>query len=71
MRAPMAAKPLVYRTPGMDAVTVRKGIAYRDGLTLDLYCPPGHGPNSAPIPAVVIILGYPGAGAGATAPPLL
>jgi hypothetical protein len=42
----------------MDSVTVQRGHVYRDALTLDLYYPPGHNPDSAPKPAVVIVLGY-------------
>ncbi len=62
MRAEITTKPIVYRIPAMDSVTVQRGRAYRDALTLDLYYPPGHTPDSAPKPAVVIVLGYPDVG---------
>lgn len=47
---------VVYRIPGMEAVTVQRGVAYSGALTLDLYYPPDRG--SKPLPAVVIVLGY-------------
>lgn len=56
MRAEIAAKPVVYRLPGMDSVNVRPNVPYSGGLRMDLYYPPEA--SSAPSPAVVIVLGY-------------
>jgi hypothetical protein len=62
MRAEITTKSIVYRIPAMDSVTVQRGRVYRDALTLDLYYPPDHSPDSAHKPAVVIVLGYPDVG---------
>jgi hypothetical protein len=53
-RAEIAARPVVYRMPCMDQAIVRQ-----DG-GLDLYYPPGWQPGAAPLPAVVLVVGYPG-----------
>ena len=56
-------KRVVYHVPGMENVTVRRGVEYAGPLTLDLYYPPGYQPDEANLrPAVVIVLGYPDAG---------
>jgi hypothetical protein len=58
--AEIARKKVVFRLPDMDAVAVRRDIAYRttaDGsLLMDVYSPPGAGARA---PVVVIVLGYP------------
>ncbi len=59
------------RLDGMDAVTVRRDVGYRqtdDDCRFDLYYPPGH-PDGGPavanaaadlrLPAVIIVAGYP------------
>ena len=53
-----------YSLPGMDAVGVRRDVAYTSPadawLTMDVYSPPGRpGPNGTP--AVVLVPGFPGA----------
>jgi hypothetical protein len=63
-RHPITLKTVRYTTPGVDAVTVQLDVAYKAGdpaLTLDVYSPPG-GNGGAPVPAVVIVLGYPDVG---------
>jgi len=54
--------PLVYRMSGMDAVTVRRGIAYRAAAAgeprMDVYTPPGQ-QESERRPAVVFVHGGP------------
>jgi len=59
---PMAKKEVVYRAPGMEAVTVRLDLEFRRGngevLAMDVYLPPG----AERAPAVVIVAGYPDAG---------
>jgi acetyl esterase/lipase len=52
-------RPLVYRVPGMDAVTARRGLAYRGagGPLLDVYAPPGPGAGARPV--VIFIHGGP------------
>jgi AraC family transcriptional regulator len=65
-RVSMAAKPVVYRIPGMDAVSIRRDIAYQSGnqaLTLDLYRPPDAKAGQR-LPAVVFVIGYSDLGAG-------
>ena len=37
---PITERTVVYRISGQDAVTVRHGIPYREGLTMDVYYPP-------------------------------
>ena len=60
-RAVMAAKPVVYRIPGMDAVAIERDVAYSDALTMDLYRPPDS--NRTRLPAVVFVMGYSDLGA--------
>jgi dienelactone hydrolase len=59
----MTKKRVVYRLPGMDAVTVRQDVEYRQAetgaLTMDLYYP---SESAAPPPAVLFVTGYPDAG---------
>jgi len=59
----MTKKRVVYRLPGMDAVTVRRDVEYRQtetgALTLDVYYPSD---SEAPSPAVLFVTGYPDAG---------
>jgi hypothetical protein len=61
----MALKTVVYRVPGMDAVTVGRDIPFSaaDGgpLAFDLYAPPGTGKSANP-PVVVIVAGFPDPG---------
>ncbi len=61
----MAAKTVVYRIPGMDAVTVRRDVEYGEAgdgdLTMDLYYPPDS-QGGAPAPAVLFVTGYPDPG---------
>src|SRR5690348_10915637 len=60
-RAEMTRKPILYRIPEMDAVTIRKDIPYRDAaagpLTFDLYLPPALSPG-ARVPVVIFVSGY-------------
>ena len=60
----IAEKTALFRLPGMDAVRVRRDLAFpgADGATLrlDLYAPPGA--TGGELPAVVIGEGYPEAG---------
>ena len=64
-RHEMTLKKVVYQIPGMDAVTVRRDIEYRDtdagALTLDLYETPAK--SGAPTPAVIFVMGYSDLGA--------
>lgn len=61
----ISKKAVVYGIPGMDAVTVRRDLAYRTTdagpLTLDIYEPPGS-EGQAPPPAVILVAGYPDPG---------
>ena len=54
----ISKRPVVYTLPGMDRVTVRRGVEYRAGaegpLTLDLYYPAGLGARTV-VPAVVFV----------------
>jgi hypothetical protein len=52
----MKAMTEVYRIPRMDAVAVRRGVECAAGPTMDDYYPPS---SETPLPAVVIVLGYP------------
>jgi dienelactone hydrolase len=58
---------MVYRIPGMDAVEVRRDVEYRaadaaaGALTMDVYYPPG-AKAGAPVPAVVLVAGFPDPG---------
>jgi len=60
----MTKLTVVYRLPGMEAAAVRRAVAYRTNehgaVTMDLYYPVD--PGSQPLPAVVIVLGYPDVG---------
>jgi hypothetical protein len=58
---PITKRPVVYRMPGQDAVTVRRDVPYRDDLTLDLYYPPQSKPEVR-TPAVIFVTGYPDPG---------
>ncbi|MBZ5553096.1 MAG: alpha/beta hydrolase [Acidobacteriia bacterium] len=57
----IAKKKVIYRIPGMDAVTIRRDVVYRAAeagvLTMDIYSPPD-GTNAARTPAVVFVSGY-------------
>ncbi len=59
-RHPMTLKPVVLRLPGMERVTVRRGLVYRETdagpSTLDVWAPPGA--TDARRPAVVFVSGY-------------
>src|SRR6185369_14970344 len=58
-------KRVVYHAPGEDAVTVRRDVEYPASgggtLPMDIYYPPDR-TSAAPVPAVVIVAGYPDAG---------
>jgi hypothetical protein len=62
-QADILTRPVVYRIPLMDAVTVRQNVTYRNGsagpLVMDLYDPPARAPGATSLPAVVIAMGYP------------
>jgi len=59
-------KRVVYQTPGMEAVTIRRDVEYRTtgagALTMDVYYPP-NAKNGALLPAVIFVLGYSDLGA--------
>jgi acetyl esterase/lipase len=59
-RAAMAKKTIVYRVPGMDAVSVRRDIAYGTAasgpLTLDLYAPDDRPGERRPV--VLFVYGF-------------
>ena len=61
----LAKMTVVYSIPGMEAVTVRRDVPYRDGesgpVTYDVYYPPGVVPGRRH-PAVLIVYGYSDAG---------
>ena len=61
----MAAREMLYRIPGMDAVAVERGVTYaeRDGeaLPFDLYRLPG-GASVERVPLVVVVAGFPDPG---------
>ena len=61
----LAKMTVVYSIPGMEAVTVRRDVPYRDGesgpVTYDVYYPPGVAPGRRH-PAVLIVYGYSDAG---------
>ena len=65
-QARMAGQRVVYAMPGMDTVTVRRGVTYRtaDGraLTMDIYHP-SSSPQDGGWPAVIFVTGFPDAGA--------
>jgi acetyl esterase/lipase len=59
-RHPITLKKVRYTMPGVEAVTVRRDVAYRAGdeaLTMDVYSPP-EANGGVPLPAVVIVFGY-------------
>jgi fermentation-respiration switch protein FrsA (DUF1100 family) len=58
MAEDLSKKAVVVTVPGMDAVTVRRDLPYREGLTFDLYAPAA----GAPAPVVVFINGFPDPG---------
>ena len=62
----ISKKQVVYRMPGVDAVTVRRDEAYRmtdsGALTIDLYYPPDS-KSDMRAPAVVFVTGFSDAGA--------
>ncbi len=61
----MAAREVLYRIPGMDAVVVERDRVYAasgdESLTFDLYRPPGATPAGLR-PVVVLVAGFPGLG---------
>jgi hypothetical protein len=66
-RNDMTSKTVVYKIPGMDAVSIRRDVEYRateaGPLTMDLYSPPGsEAGGGAPRPAVIFVSGYPDPG---------
>jgi acetyl esterase/lipase len=67
-RHEMTTRTVVYRIPGMGAVTVRPDVVYHapdtGALTMDLYYPPD-AKARAPLPAVVFVIGYSDLGAEA------
>lgn len=56
---------VVYQIPGMEAVTIRRDVAYQSTeagtLTMDIYSPPSQAPGTR-VPAVIIVAGYPDRG---------
>ncbi len=62
----ISQKMVVHRIPGMDAVQVRRDVAYRESgtetLTLDIYYPPGAEGVAERTPAVVFVAGFPDPG---------
>jgi hypothetical protein len=60
MEESIAKKSVVYTTPGVDRVTVRRDVPFARGLMMDVYSPPDAG--SARLPAVVLAAGYRDAG---------
>jgi acetyl esterase/lipase len=60
---PLTKQSVVLELPGMDAVSVRRNIAYGDGARrrFDVYRPPNSG--AAELPAVLFVMGYSDAGA--------
>ena len=61
----ISKKTVVYRIPGMDAVTVWRDVEYRTtetcALTMDVYYPPDS-QSGTRLPAVVFVAGFPDAG---------
>jgi len=61
----VSKKRVVYRMPGVDAVTVRRDVEYggteAGALTMDVYYPPDL-ESGARLPAVVFVTGYPDPG---------
>ncbi len=58
---PITKKRVVYQIPGMDGITIRRDVLYREteaaALTMDIYYPHGS-ERGARTPAVVFVLGY-------------
>jgi hypothetical protein len=54
----IARQRAVYQIPGMEELSVRRDVEYKDSLTMDLYYPPAD-VRCTPPPAVVIVAGYP------------
>jgi len=56
---------VVCQIPGVDAVTIRRDVAYQSTeagtLTMDIYSPPSADPGKR-VPAVIIVAGYPDRG---------
>ena len=63
-RHPMTTKRVLYEIAGMNDVRVRRDVEYEPSragsLTMDVYCPPAEA--TAPLPAIVIVSGYPDEG---------
>jgi hypothetical protein len=61
----LAKMTVVYSIPGVEAVTVRRDVPYREtesaSLGFDVYYPPGAAPDDRR-PAVLIVYGYSDAG---------
>ena len=57
----MSKKVVAYVVPGMDAVTVRRDVAYASAdagdLAMDIYYPP-EVDSSVRLPSVIIVAGY-------------
>jgi hypothetical protein len=51
----VARKPVLFTLPSMDQVTVAN-VPYKEGLTMDIYYPPGFD-FSSPVPAVIFVGG--------------
>jgi hypothetical protein len=64
-RAEIATKPVVYRIPGMDEITIQRDIPYNTtdagALGMDLYSPPDS--KATRLPAVIFVTGYADPGA--------
>lgn len=58
----IAKKKIRYVLPNMEEVTVHRDLPYRDGLLMDIYCPPPR--PGRRVPVVVIAFGYPDPHAG-------
>jgi|HubBroStandDraft_6_1064221.scaffolds.fasta_scaffold343066_2 hypothetical protein len=65
-QADVTKRGVVYRLPGMDAVTIRRDVGYSPGseeaLTMDLYYPPDS-QTGVRSPAVIFVSGYSDLGA--------
>jgi hypothetical protein len=64
-RNEIAAKPVVYQIPGMDAAHIRRDIPYQTAnadLVMDIYRPPDS-KAATRLPAVVFVMGYSDLGA--------
>jgi hypothetical protein len=62
----ISTRRVLYPIPDVDAIEVRRDVEYRitdaGSLTMDLYYPPGARDAARPLPAVVIVAGYPSPG---------